>query len=191
MQRLLSITILALLWSSVGPTATLCAGEMPTPSFDCRKAETAVENILCADPGLARMDVEMVSLYKQALRQSKQPEQLKQQQRKWLRERDGCITPSCTRCIYECLPAVYRERIAALQQLLHSNSEPSQEVARMIARYDTLNDQCRGGSGDDPATLRACDARDQLFQQIRQKQWCYGRDDQAGYQKQWQPCAAP
>lgn len=61
----------------------------------------------------------------------------------------------------------------------------------LIKQADKLNDQCRGGSGDNPATIKACDKRDKLFDELASKGWCYGHEGQAGYERQWEKCAAP
>lgn len=68
---------------------------------------------------------------------------------------------------------------------------PPKDVAQLIASEQKLNDKCRGGSGDDPATQKACDQRDALDKKLQSRGWCYGRPDQAEYQKTWQPCPKP
>lgn len=61
----------------------------------------------------------------------------------------------------------------------------------LIKQADKLNNQCRGGSGDNPATMKACDKRDKLIEVLASKGWCYGHEGQAGYERQWEKCAAP
>lgn len=39
-----------------------------SPSFDCAKATTEVEKLICSDDELAKLDVEMNKWYKKALR---------------------------------------------------------------------------------------------------------------------------
>jgi hypothetical protein len=67
---------------------------------------------------------------------------------------------------------------------------PPPDVAQLLAKEDMLNDRCRGGSGDDPATAQACAGRDEVFDQITAKGWCYGEANQPEYQKKWHKCAA-
>jgi tRNA_anti-like len=38
-----------------------------------------------------------------------------------------------------------------------SSNSPPEDVAQLMAQEDALDDKCRGGSGDDEATLKACD----------------------------------
>jgi hypothetical protein len=62
------------------------------------------------------------------------------------------------------------------------------EIAPILERERWLNDKCRDGSGDDPATADYCAIRDRADEQLRAKGWCWGRPDQAEYQKKWAPC---
>lgn len=67
---------------------------------------------------------------------------------------------------------------------------PSAEVQSLIEKSETLDDKCRGGSGNNPSTMKACDQRDKVIASIEKKGWCFGslnRDD-AGYNYRWIPC---
>ena len=67
----------------------------------------------------------------------------------------------------------------------------AQDADALIQRWNDLNSDCRGGSGDDPKTLEACDERDQTVgRALEDLGWCYGKEDQAGYQMQWHKCEA-
>jgi uncharacterized protein len=57
-------------------------------SFDCTRAETPAEKLICANDGLSRMDELLQSLYQRALQQTAELETIKKQQLDWLRERD-------------------------------------------------------------------------------------------------------
>lgn len=67
---------------------------------------------------------------------------------------------------------------------------PPKEVQKLIEQVETLNDKCRGGSGDDPATIKACDTRDQLAEKVEKKGYCYGalNKDASANQYRWLPC---
>ena len=58
----------------------------------------------------------------------------------------------------------------------------------MVISYERLNDECRGGSGDDPQTITTCEQRQALGRKLDARGLCKGRDDEAGYQMQWHPC---
>lgn len=65
---------------------------------------------------------------------------------------------------------------------------PPPEVAALMKQEEQLNNQCRGGSGDLPTTLAACDRREKLLSKIAEKGWCWGKDGQFGYEKDWTKC---
>jgi len=91
-----------------------------------------------------------------------------------------------------------KEECAALEQKLGATDDareaaavpdaPSEEVASLIADEEKLNDKCRGGSGDDKETLKACNERDLLYEKIKAKKWCWGHDGQVGADRTWEPC---
>lgn len=58
----------------------------------------------------------------------------------------------------------------------------------MIRTWGNLNTQCRGGSGNDPATHRACAARDALYPRIEAAGFCYGENATYGYEMAWSVC---
>jgi hypothetical protein len=70
-------------------------------------------------------------------------------------------------------------------------TQPPKDVAQLISSERKLNDKCRGDSGDDPATQKACDQRDALDKKLKSRGWCYGRPDQIEADKTWQPCPKP
>lgn len=67
---------------------------------------------------------------------------------------------------------------------------PPADVQQLIEKSETLNDKCRGGSGNNPSTMKACDQRNKLLEIIKKKGWCYGsfNQDDAGYNYRWIPC---
>lgn len=65
----------------------------------------------------------------------------------------------------------------------------SQYPKAQIDQAERLNDRCRGGSGDDPATMKACEQRDAAYDRLEKAGWCYGKDGDAGFQRKWQRCA--
>lgn len=63
------------------------------------------------------------------------------------------------------------------------------DVRAMIGEYRQLQDRCRGGSGDDSNTIQACRERDSMFEKITAAGWCYGKEGQAEYEKDWHSCS--
>lgn len=79
------------------------------PSFDCQKARTLVEKLICANPQLARMDARMAIAYFTLRIGARPSEQLLNEQRLWLREgRNRCDD-------LQCLISKYQERIQQLE----------------------------------------------------------------------------
>ncbi|WP_249277490.1 lysozyme inhibitor LprI family protein [Pandoraea sp. PE-S2R-1] len=76
-----------------------------TTSFDCVRASSSVELLICADPGLAAMDVELGQMYRAALTSIQDPSALKRSQLDWLSSRDACGND------LNCLRRKYGERI--------------------------------------------------------------------------------
>jgi len=53
-------------------------------SFECSQSTTKVEKIICADAKLSKLDEELHRVYKEALKQSIEPEELEKRQKSWL-----------------------------------------------------------------------------------------------------------
>jgi uncharacterized protein len=79
-------------------------------SFDCAKAQTKVEKIICKPfSSSSKLDDELSIAYQWAVLRAKDPQQVKKDQRQWLKAvRDACEDEVC-------LWRVYPQRIAALE----------------------------------------------------------------------------
>jgi len=95
-------------------------------SFDCSKAGTKVEKMICADPELSKLDEDLSAAYKKALKESSDPATLKQQQRDWMKERNKCTDAQCVK-------HAYNQRLSSL-----SNSSASM-AGGMGAKHDVKN----------------------------------------------------
>ncbi|WP_210529904.1 lysozyme inhibitor LprI family protein [Rubellimicrobium arenae] len=106
---------------AVGSLALLAAGAGPAlaqdgPSFDCAKASTWGERLVCSDPELARLDRNLQARFEAALAaaQAQTPAallDLRATQRGWIKGRDDCwkgLYPN------ECVRANYLHREAQL-----------------------------------------------------------------------------
>lgn len=85
-----------------GPGRAIASGQ-PKPSFDCARASTRVEDMVCSDGDLAARDRRAAALYF-ALRNTLPPElrtQLLQSQRQFLDERSACSTSECLSNLYD------------------------------------------------------------------------------------------
>jgi uncharacterized protein len=71
-------------------------------SFDCTKAATKVEKLICSDTQLSQSDEELMSAYTKALKETPDTESLKKQQREWLKNvRNSCADVDCLRVEYK------------------------------------------------------------------------------------------
>ena len=65
---------------------------------------------------------------------------------------------------------------------------PSAEVIKLMRQEEQLNSQCRGGSGNAPATMAACEKRENILAKIKTQGWCWGTEGQYGYEQDWTKC---
>jgi len=78
-------------------------------SFDCKKATTAAEKMICSNSSLSSLDEELAKVYLQALTSASDREALKKEQRDWVKKkRNLCIN-------VDCLFSSYQARIAQLK----------------------------------------------------------------------------
>ena len=87
-------------------------GNLQAASFNCQKAGNFIEHTICNDTKLSKMDDDLAVLYKNAMKNTKNKELLKQQQFSWIEERNSCQN-------VECLQNSYSKRISQL------NSSPN------------------------------------------------------------------
>lgn len=69
-------------------------------SFSCDAATKVSEKLVCSDPQLAALDVELASIYRSARESAADPATLVDEQRGWLDQRDACSNVSCLREAY-------------------------------------------------------------------------------------------
>ncbi len=103
MKKQITIT-LAFLFAS----ATAFAVEPESPSFDCAKASTNVEMMICTSPELASLDVKLATLYKATIAQAYDKASVKQQQIAWNRN----VRAKCQDA--KCIADEYSKRITEL-----------------------------------------------------------------------------
>jgi len=87
-------------------------------SFDCMKATSEVEKMICSDTELKGLDTRMAHLYAQALKAVPAAEQpgLRSEQRDWIETRDACATATEPR--RNCVSYAYTQRNSRLEGLL-------------------------------------------------------------------------
>lgn len=90
-------------------------------SFDCAKATTKVEKMICADPELSALDENLSKTFKEALKATEDKEQLKKEQFAWMRERNLCKDNACTQ-------KSYKSRITELKVFLRDDPKSESDV---------------------------------------------------------------
>jgi uncharacterized protein len=83
-----------------------------TPSFDCAKAQSEAETMVCADYGLAALDNRLAEVYAAELAKPAAAKDLAARQRGWVKGRDECWKADDKKL---CVEEEYRTRIAELQ----------------------------------------------------------------------------
>ncbi len=129
MLRLLRIALLLLATSSAPSVAQ---------SFDCKKAATPAERLICADVELQKLDSALAEKLRAALNASlAERERLLAEERGWVAGRDrkcpigkGELAPQARDAALQCLRGEYGARIAAIDALsLRQKSERSADKA--------------------------------------------------------------
>lgn len=84
------------------------------PSFDCARAESSAEKLVCDNEELARLDRRLAEVYATALGRWPEEEVATQKalQRGWIKGRDDCWKEED---LLECVSFAYRSRIAEIQ----------------------------------------------------------------------------
>ena len=110
-------TCAAVIAAALGAPALAQPAGAAAPSFDCAKAGSAAEKLVCSDPRLAAMDRETARLYRLASTDPKLPAgqlaQLKGAQRGWIKGRDDCWKDDDQR---GCIVSSYAQRVHELRQ---------------------------------------------------------------------------
>lgn len=90
-------------------------------SFDCTKATSKIEKMICADAELSRLDEEMATQFHQAKKELHNTAWFADQQRLWLKHRNACNDRSC-------LAASYRQRLDSIGWYVEIEKNPEQTV---------------------------------------------------------------
>jgi len=96
----------------VSPTSASTPKQMSSisPSFDCGKASTESERLICSNNDLAKADIQLAHAYKDAINKATDKSALRSEQNRWLKnERDTCT--DVNRMLY-----VYQVRIVQLSK---------------------------------------------------------------------------
>jgi uncharacterized protein len=174
-KRILSVLILPYLppaWPALGrsilgliATILLLSGICSAASFDCDRATTLVEKLICSEPGLSQLDEKLSKTYEEVLRATPDRAGLKREQNNWLRE----VRNLCRHSV--CLEEEYRNRLAALEKLL-SVTMPSEKSAAKHEEvkyppYPDIWDWHEPSTKAQPFSMHRCENGDVLIEYIK------------------------
>ena len=80
---------------------TILAGHAQAASFDCARAGTKVEHLICDTPQLSKLDDELAEAYQVALTDSNWADATRHAQKAWLKERNACSDVACVNAAYD------------------------------------------------------------------------------------------
>ncbi len=101
-------------------------------SFDCARAGTKMEKMVCGDADLSRSDEVLAAAYAKALKETSDPGAIRKQQREWLGGAQRCDNKSC-------LMAAFQSQIAQLaspENGLWTGTIGNQEVVACFFHFD-------------------------------------------------------
>jgi uncharacterized protein len=88
-------------WGALALPSFLLVTAAHAASFDCAKASTKIELVICDNPEISKLDDELNTAYKEALQNQEQADAIMQAQRQWVKERNRCLDVNCVKNIYE------------------------------------------------------------------------------------------
>ncbi len=102
------------------------AGDMSkAASFDCTKAATKPEKLICSDPILSTIDGQIDELYRQVQKSASDKEGSRKEQQNWIKtQRDSCRDVSC-------MVKACQKRVAALENTIHQRMQEALKEAEL------------------------------------------------------------
>lgn len=117
------------------------------PGFDCQKAQTPIEKLICGSDVLSNQDRQMNQLYESLLNQAAEKDRglIRAEQRNFLKQRDKLCNLDPTPA-EKCLREIYQERITALKsQFAHDSTDSPTAGALMLLRITPEGDDVQPG----------------------------------------------
>jgi uncharacterized protein len=134
--------ILVLLLSLAG------VGLAVKPGFDCQKARTPIEKLICGSDVLSSQDRQMNRLYISLVNKAAQKDRglIRTEQRRFLERRDKLCNLDPT-AAEKCLREIYQERITALKaQFAHDSTNSPRAGALKLLRITPKGDDVEPGA---------------------------------------------
>jgi len=114
--------------------------------FDCSKATTSVEKLICSDETVSKLDDELAKVYRQALHDISDKKELKSQQRTWGRKvRNSCKDIACLKLKYDEKISALKGSIADAASTFKNNKEspktstPDKSKPSLVGRWSPVS----------------------------------------------------
>jgi len=147
----------------------LClAVNVQAASFDCAKASTKVEKIICDNPEISKLDDELSASYKAALQNEKQAESIRHAQKQWMKERNICIDADCVKRAYE----IRLSSLTIKQTAISDGVVIKQKVVPSTQRGSWTY---RGGAGRNEPLCR------ELLKRLNRYEWNESQDSRCSW----------
>jgi uncharacterized protein len=108
---------------------TLCTPTFAA-SFDCAKAASVTEKLICGDERLSKLDEQLASSYSQILKASSDKDTFKKTQFEWLKQQRACKDAVC-------LTQVYKDRITHLANIPIISVQPLPDDKSLVTISDS------------------------------------------------------
>lgn len=114
--------------------AILCCLLLSAPaqaaSFDCAKASSKVEKLICSDVEISRLDNDLSELYRKTSKENRQYQAiLVSEQRAWLKKRNRCANADCLR-------NHYMQRISEIDSYMLVMSKNDELCSHMVRLFN-------------------------------------------------------
>ncbi|MFZ2727791.1 MAG: lysozyme inhibitor LprI family protein [Methylococcaceae bacterium] len=124
----------------------LVSNSVYSASFDCTKAKTLAETVICSNPQLSDLDELLMTSYKKTLERSEGDNTIKTAQRNWLKDsRNKCQTVAC-------LKQAYTTRIAELNEVV-ATAQKSTAMTNAFAIAGKYQRYFQGKSDSNSSTI--------------------------------------
>ena len=101
-------------------------------SFDCAKASSATEKLICGDETISRLDEQLAASYKAGLEKSTDKDAFKKSQMEWLKQQRACKSVECLKQVYQPRINELGEKGAASALAAQSSARSSKKPIRII-----------------------------------------------------------
>ena len=131
----------------------MVAFHVQAASFDCAKAQSKVEHLICGDAKLSKLDDELSTAYKTALQDQTKAEAVKQAQKEWLKERNACADAACVKRAYEARLSL----LAASNTSADIGIDEKLNVTPMTATSNAVNTEWHCDQESTPERRKGCE----------------------------------